>query len=174
MIAPVARSVVAERSGWLLWGGGLVGLWTVGSLVETIRDILRRAYGTRPTKAFWHYRLLSTGIILAAVILLMLSLIAQFLIGAAQEVIAAWVPQLYDAIDDLALSRAGPRARALRLALPDLLHADPGGLPQAALSQVAGRAGGDRVVGRRPPPRCRRCCAACSPTTSLTARSPGS
>ena len=108
VIAPVARSIVAERSGWLLWGGGLVGLWTVGSLVETIRDILRRAYGTRPTQAFWKYRLLSTGIILAAVVLLMLSLIAQFLIGAAQEVISAWAPQLYDAIDDLALSRVVP------------------------------------------------------------------
>ena len=108
VIAPVARGVVAERSGWLLWGGGLVGLWTVGSLVETIRDILRRAYGTRPTKGFWHYRLLSTGIILAAVMLLMLSLIAQFLIGAAQQVIAVWVPQLYDAIDRLSLSRIVP------------------------------------------------------------------
>jgi membrane protein len=108
VIAPVARAVVSERSGWFLWGGGLVGLWTVGSLVETIRDILRRAYGTRPTKGFWHYRLLSTGIILAAVLLLMLSLIAQFLIGAAQEVISAWVPQLYEAIDSLALSRLVP------------------------------------------------------------------
>src|SRR5687768_15035897 len=108
VIAPVARTVVEARSGWLLWGGGLVGLWTVGSLVETIRDILRRAYGTRPTKGFWHYRLLSTGIILAAVVLLMLSLIAQFLIGAAQEVISAWVPQLYDAVGSLALSRLVP------------------------------------------------------------------
>ena len=110
VIAPVARSVVAERSGWLLWGGGLVGLWTVGNLIETIRDILRGAYGTRPTKGVWHYRLLSTGIILAAVVLLMLSLIAQFLIGAAQEVIAAWVPQLYDALDRLAWSRIVPAA----------------------------------------------------------------
>jgi membrane protein len=108
VIAPVARGIVEERSGWVLWGGGLVGLWTVGSLVETIRDILRRAYGTRPTQAFWKYRLLSTGIILAAVVLLMLSLIAQFLIGAAQEVIEAWMPQLYDAVDSLALSRLVP------------------------------------------------------------------
>jgi membrane protein len=110
VIAPVARTAVESRNGWLLWGGGLVGLWTVGSLVETVRDILRRAYGTRPTKAFWKYRLLSTGIIVAAVVLLMLSLIAQFLIGAAQEVIAAWVPQLYDALDRLAWSRIVPAA----------------------------------------------------------------
>ena len=29
VIEPVARSVVEARSGWLLWLGGLVGLWTV-------------------------------------------------------------------------------------------------------------------------------------------------
>ena len=108
VIEPVARSVVAERSGWLLWVGGLFGLWTVGSLVETIRDILRRAYGTQATKAFWKYRLLSAGIIIAAVVLLMLSLIAQFLIGAAQEVIEAWLPELNDLIGQLSLSRLVP------------------------------------------------------------------
>jgi membrane protein len=108
VIAPVARSVLDERHGWLLWGGGLVGLWTVGSLVETIRDILRRAYGTRATQAFWKYRLLSTGIIVAAVVMLMLSLIAQFLIGIAQEFISAWLPRLVDWLDSLALSRIVP------------------------------------------------------------------
>jgi membrane protein len=122
VIAPVARTVVEARSGWLLWGGGLVGLWTVGSLIETIRDILRRAYGTRPTKGFWHYRLVSTGIILAAVIMLMLSLIAQFLIGAAQEVIAAWLPELVDWVDGLALSRLVP-AIGLYVSLYLIFHA---------------------------------------------------
>ena len=52
--------------------------------------------------------MLSTGIILAAVVLLMLSLIAQFVIGAAQEVISAWIPKLVDWLDSLALSRAVP------------------------------------------------------------------
>ena len=108
VIAPVARSVIDARHGWLLWGGAIIGLWTVGSLVETIRDILRRAYGTRPSQAFWKYRLLSTGIILAAVMLVMLSLIAQFLIGAAQEFISAWLPRLVDQLDSLALSRIVP------------------------------------------------------------------
>ena len=84
VIEPVARDVIEARSGWLLWAGAGVALWTVGSLVETIRDILRRAYGTHATHAFWKYRLLSTGAILSAVLLLLLSLIAQFVIGAAQ------------------------------------------------------------------------------------------
>ncbi|MGX7893870.1 YihY/virulence factor BrkB family protein [Tsuneonella sp. HG222] len=108
VIGPVARDVIEQRSGWLLWAGGLVGLWTVGSLIETIRDILRRAYGTQATAAFWKYRLFSSGIIVGAVILLMLSLIAQVLIGAAQEVIDAYFPQLSDGLSQLSLSRLIP------------------------------------------------------------------
>jgi len=108
VIEPVARSVIDSRQGWLLWVGGIVGLWTVGSLIETIRDILRRAYGTHAEHAFWKYRLLSSGVILGAVFLLMLSLIAQFLIGTAQEVIEAYFPQLVDRVSDLRLSRIVP------------------------------------------------------------------
>jgi len=65
-IDPVAHVVIDARSGNLLWIGGLVGLWTVGSLIETIRDVLRRAYGTKPTHAFWRYRLSSSAITGAA------------------------------------------------------------------------------------------------------------
>ncbi|WP_247713354.1 YihY/virulence factor BrkB family protein [Qipengyuania polymorpha] len=108
VIEPVARDVVQARSGWLLWAGALVALWTVGSLVETIRDILRRAYGTEATKAFWKYRLFSTGVILGAVLLLMLSLMAQFVIGTAQQVIEAYFPELVDRLLELQLSRIVP------------------------------------------------------------------
>ncbi|MEJ5977018.1 YihY/virulence factor BrkB family protein [Novosphingobium sp. PS1R-30] len=109
-IEPVALSVSEARSGWLLWVGGFVGLWTVSSLIETIRDILRRAYGTRPTAAFWRYRLFSTGFIVIAVILLLLSLFAQVAITAAQEVIAAWFPLLDAWTLTLTTSRLIPAA----------------------------------------------------------------
>ena len=36
VIEPVARSIVEARSGWFLWLGGIIGLWTVGSLVERL------------------------------------------------------------------------------------------------------------------------------------------
>lgn len=108
VIEPVARDVITARSGWLLWAGAAIGLWTVGSLVETIRDILRRAYGTEATRAFWHYRLISTGIIILSVILLILSLIAQVLIGAMQELIEAYLPQLSNILGELELSRIIP------------------------------------------------------------------
>lgn len=108
VIEPVARDVIQARSGWLLWAGAVVALWTTGSLIETIRDILRRAYGTEPTQAFWKYRLFSSGVILGAVLLLMFSLMAQFVIGTAQEVIEAYFPQLVDRISALRLTRIVP------------------------------------------------------------------
>ncbi len=107
-LEPVARDVIVARSGWLLWAGGLVGLWTVGSLVETIRDILRRAYGTRETAAFWRYRLISTGVIIAAVAALFFALLSQVAIGTAQEVIAAWYPRATGWADALATSQLVP------------------------------------------------------------------
>ncbi|VVT03947.1 YihY/virulence factor BrkB family protein [Erythrobacter sp. EC-HK427] len=108
VIGPAARSVIDARSGWLLWIGGAIGLWTVGSLIETIRDILRRAYGTRATRAFWQYRLATTAIIIGAVLLLMTSLIAQVMIGTAQEVIEAAMPQFYTVVNTLEWSRIIP------------------------------------------------------------------
>jgi membrane protein len=93
VLAPVALNAMEARSGWLLWIGAAIGLWTVTSLIETIRDVLRRAYGTPHTAAFWRYRLFSGGFVVGAVILLLLSLFAQVAITAAQEVIAAWFPR---------------------------------------------------------------------------------
>ncbi|TCD06730.1 YihY/virulence factor BrkB family protein [Erythrobacteraceae bacterium CFH 75059] len=107
-LRPVALDVIAARSGWLLWAGGLVALWTVGSLIETIRDVLRRAYGTEASVSFLRYRLLSAGITVLAVVLLLLSLIAQVLIGTAQEFIAAFLPDLTTALARLRLSRIVP------------------------------------------------------------------
>ncbi|MEB3416282.1 YihY/virulence factor BrkB family protein [Alteriqipengyuania sp. WL0013] len=108
VIEPVARNVVDARNGWLLWAGGFFGLWTVGSLIETIRDILRRAYGTEATLSFWRYRLISSGVIVGAVILLMVSLLLQVMIGAISEAVASTSPWLTDVISGLALSRFVP------------------------------------------------------------------
>jgi membrane protein len=107
-IAPVARDVIDARTGWLLWIGAVVGLWSVGSLIETIRDILRRAYGTRRTHAFWRYRLLSTATVIAAVVLLLFSLLAQVAIGAVETAIYAWVPRLDPVLGEIAMTRLAP------------------------------------------------------------------
>lgn len=108
VIRPIALSVIAARSGWLLWLGGLIGLWTVGSLIETIRDILRRAYHTAPARGQWQNRLFSTGIIVGAVLLLIVSLFAQVAIGAAEQMIDARFPELAQALSQLSWSRIIP------------------------------------------------------------------
>ncbi len=109
-LEPVAQDVIVARSGWLLWIGGLVGLWTVGSLIETIRDVLRRAYGTRETYAFWRYRLISTGVIIGAVAALFSALLVQVGIGTAREVITARFPRATDWADTLFTTQLVPAA----------------------------------------------------------------
>lgn len=104
VLDPVARDVAKARTGWLLWAGGAIGLWTAGSLVETIRDILRRAYGTPWTRAFWWYRLGSTGLIFASVLLLLVSLSGQVAIAAVKEIAYALFPRLDRLIDEFFIS----------------------------------------------------------------------
>jgi membrane protein len=88
VLEPVGRDVIVMRHGWLLWAGSAVGVWTVSSLIETLRDILRRSYGTPlPGKAVLRYRLLATGIVMLAVILLLVSLYLQVAIATALEVV---------------------------------------------------------------------------------------
>lgn len=110
-IRPAALAAVYARTGWVLWLGAVVALWTVSSLIETIREILRRAYDTRHKEAaFWRYRLGSIGLILASVVAMMLSLFAQVAIGAAQQVILSVFPQLGEVIALLRIGRLVPAA----------------------------------------------------------------
>lgn len=108
IIEPIAEDTMQARRGWLLWAGAAVALWTVSSLIETIRDLLRRAYETTPSHAYWLSRLLSIVLGLIAVLAMMLSLFAQVAIGGMQQVIANFAPQLVDSFAQLRLSRAVP------------------------------------------------------------------
>ena len=93
--APV-EEVLTARTGPLLWFGGLVGLWTAGSFIETIRDILRRAYGVKFSAPFWSYRLGSIAFILVAVILLFTALTATVILKSVQAAVEAWFPLAED------------------------------------------------------------------------------
>ncbi|MDB5714741.1 MAG: YihY/virulence factor BrkB family protein [Sphingomonadales bacterium] len=102
------HDVLTQKTGWLLLIGGLVGLWTVGSFIETIRDILRRAYGSPFTAPFWQYRLTSVGIIIAAVILMMAAFSAQVIMTAAEQFIYHLVPFAGKFVGLIQLSRLVP------------------------------------------------------------------
>jgi membrane protein len=102
--------VLEARTGPLLWLGAIVGLWTVGSFIETIRDILRRAYGTQASGAFWHYRLGSVAIIIVAVMLLMLAFAAQVALTAAEAIVYRLLPLAQEVAGWIGLSRLVPAA----------------------------------------------------------------
>ncbi len=102
------HDVLNERTGNLLWIGALIGLWTVGSFIETIRDIMRRAYGTRSSAPFWHYRLSSIGIIVGAVIMMMAAFSLQVFLTAAEQFVFRLLPFADNVVGWIQLSRLVP------------------------------------------------------------------
>ena len=108
VLAQPIRDVLQARSGNLLWLGALVGLWSAGSFIETIRDIIRRAYGVQSTTPFWEYRLASTGLIVASVVTIMLSLSLSVMLSGAQSFIVAQIPGAEELVGLLVLLRVVP------------------------------------------------------------------
>ena len=104
------QEVLTVRTGSLLWLGALVGLWTAASYVETIRDILRRAFGVKFCAPFWEYRLGSILIILGAVLLLMVAFAASAALTIAHHFILEWFPLASNIGSSLGLYRLVPAA----------------------------------------------------------------
>lgn len=86
------HDVLEARSGNLLWFGALIGLWTTGSFIETIRDIIRRAYGVSYSRPFWEYRLGSLGMIFVAVIVAMIALSLSVAASSIQGFLIDLIP----------------------------------------------------------------------------------
>jgi membrane protein len=86
------RDAMTARTGPLLWFSAIVGLWTTTSLIETIREILHRAYGVQAQRAFWEYRLTSTVLILLSVFFAMLALSAQFVLAGISGFLDTYFP----------------------------------------------------------------------------------
>jgi membrane protein len=104
------QEVLTVRTGTLLWLGAIVGLWTATSFVETIRDILRRAYGVKYCAPFWEYRLGSILLILGAVLLLMIAFSASATLTLLHHLIVEWFPLAQNIGQLLGLYRFVPGA----------------------------------------------------------------
>jgi membrane protein len=102
------QDVAEARTGSLLWLGALVGLWTTGSFIETIRDIIRRAYGVTFSRPFWEYRLGSAAMIIGAVILAMIAFALSIVLSGVQQFLVDEVPGADDLVGVLTLLRAAP------------------------------------------------------------------
>jgi membrane protein len=104
------HEVLSVRTGSLLWLGAIIGLWTAASYVETIRDILRRAFGVKFCAPFWEYRIGSILLILGAVLLLMLAFAVSAALTIAHHFIIEWFPLAQDIGSTLGLYRLVPAA----------------------------------------------------------------
>ena len=102
------REVLTVRTGPLLWLGGVVGAWTAASFIETIRDILRRAYGVKFCAPFWEYRIGSMGMIVGAVILMMFAFAISVVLSSVQHAITAWIPLAEEVADTIGVYRVIP------------------------------------------------------------------
>lgn len=102
------ESAMTARSGPLLWFGAAVSLWTTASLIETIRDVMHRSYGTQPHLYFWQYRLGSLGTVVFSVFLAMIAFSAQVLVTAIEELVYRFIPSAQNVAGYFALGRFVP------------------------------------------------------------------
>lgn len=111
-VAELLRGPVVEvlngRTGGLLWLGAAVGLWTTTGFIETIRGILRQAYGVDSTTPFWRYRIASIGVIVGAVVLVMLAFTFQVILTGIEQFLYRILPWATEAQRFAAASRALP------------------------------------------------------------------
>lgn len=108
MLRPVVTDVLAQRTGNLLWFGALIGLWTTGSFIETIRDVLRRAYGVGYSKPFWHYRIGSAVLIVGSVVLTFFAFVVQLALTGVEQIVTRLFPAAHDVLGWIGWGRLAP------------------------------------------------------------------
>lgn len=109
LIAAPIHGVIATRSQkGLLTLGIVVTLWTVSGFIETIREIIRRAYGTTASRAVWEYRLGAMALIIGAVVLMVVAFAAQVMITAAEQFVVRLLPFKANLIHIVGLGRIAP------------------------------------------------------------------
>jgi membrane protein len=100
--------VLEARSGSLLWFGAIVGLWTTAGFIETLRGILRQAYGVRSSTPFWRYRLGAIGLIVGSVILAMAAFSFQVVLTGVEQFVYRVFPFASGVQQWVAWSRLAP------------------------------------------------------------------
>ncbi len=117
LIAKPIKEVIAARSQkGLLTLGIVVTLWTVSGFIETIREIVRRAYGTTSSRPVWEYRLGAMLLIVGAVVMMVVAFAVQVMLTAIEQFLVHLLPLKDNLIGTFGLSRLAPAA-ALFVAL---------------------------------------------------------
>jgi membrane protein len=109
LIAEPVRAVISARSGkGLLTLGILVTLWTVSGFIETIREIIRRAYGSTSTRPVWEYRVGAIALIVGAVVLMVIAFVVQVVMTAVEQFVVQLLPFKEHLLNLVGLSRIAP------------------------------------------------------------------
>ena len=108
LFEPVIQEVLEARSGYLLWAGGIVALWTVTTFIETLRDIIHRAFEAPRLHAFWEYRLYSMGATLLTMLLVLVAFLSQVVLVVAMKAMRTLFPYSVDVPGWVDLSRFLP------------------------------------------------------------------
>lgn len=113
---PIADVIAAQSNSGLLTVGLLLTLWTISGFIETIRDIIRKSYGAKFSMPVWRYRVLSIGMIVAAVLLMLIAFLAQVVLTGVEQFVVRLLPFAGGWADWLGVGRVAP-AIALFVAL---------------------------------------------------------
>ncbi len=105
---PITDVLTARSTGGLLTFGILVTLWTVSGFMETIRDIIRRAYGVTGTGSLWKYRIGSIAVVIGAVVLMLVAFTVQVVLTGAREFVDALFPLADEVVGWLGVGRLVP------------------------------------------------------------------
>ena len=92
LFAPVIQEVLEAHAGNLVFAGGLVALWTVTTFIETLRDIIHRAFETPRKHSFWEYRLYSMGATLITMLLVLVAFLSQVVLVVALKSVKHLLP----------------------------------------------------------------------------------
>lgn len=99
------HQVIRHRPSGVLHLGLLVAVWTTASVIETVRIIIHKAYNIKAGRPFWHYRLQSFLLVVAATLFLLVGIALQFTVSGAGRAVADHMPSALRAAHALSLMR---------------------------------------------------------------------
>lgn len=92
VMVPLGEALQMRASGGLITFGVIVTLWTITGFIETVRAIIRDAYGVNDAGPFWRYRLLGLAAVFMAVLLILGAFAAQVVLTGVEEALVRIVP----------------------------------------------------------------------------------
>lgn len=119
---PIAEVVARPRTGLLAFGL-IVAVWTAGSVIETIRVVIHKAYDHTSGQPFWQYRIQSFIIVIGSTILMLASMSAQFALSGVRRFLIDHLPAAEQTLGAIGWVRYGVTPLILFLALYGLYFA---------------------------------------------------